>query len=79
MFPVPDQKAIRLDKLLVEHGIPLFRRPEFHLSDRGTNCDSLSENPTCLHFPRIYFYDFLLSAGKHQWAVKVSALSGKYF
>ena len=36
VFPVPDQKVIRLAKLLVEHVIPLFGVPE-SLSDRGTN------------------------------------------
>ena len=36
-FPVPDQKAIRLVKLLTEEVIPLFGVPEALLSDRGTN------------------------------------------
>ena len=37
VFPVPDQKAIRLTKLLAEEVIPLFGVPEVLLSDRGTN------------------------------------------
>ena len=37
VFPVPDQKAIRLTKLLAEEVIPLFGVPEALLSDRGTN------------------------------------------
>ena len=34
---MPDQKAIRLTKLLAEKVIPLFGVPEALLSDRGTN------------------------------------------
>ena len=37
VFPVPDQKAIRLACLLAEEVIPLFGVPEAFLSDRGTN------------------------------------------
>ena len=37
VFPVPDQKAIRLVKLLTEEVILLFGVPEADLSDRGTN------------------------------------------
>ena len=37
VFPVPDQKAVRLAKLLVEEVVPLFGVPEYLLSDRGTN------------------------------------------
>lgn len=37
VFPVPDQKAIQLVKLLTEEVIPLFGVPEALLSDRGTN------------------------------------------
>jgi len=37
VFPVPDQKAVRLAKLLVEEVVPLFGVPESLLSDRGTN------------------------------------------
>ena len=36
-FPVPDQKAIRLVKLLTQDVIPWFGVPETLLSDRGTN------------------------------------------
>ena len=37
VFPLPDQKAIRIAKVLVEDVIPLFGVPEALLSDRGTN------------------------------------------
>ena len=37
MFPVPDQKAERLAKLLCEEIIPLFGVPEALLTDRGAN------------------------------------------
>ena len=37
VFPVPDQKAVRLVKLLTEEVIPLFGIPEALLSDRGTD------------------------------------------
>lgn len=37
VFPVPDQKASRLAKLLVEEVIPFCGVPEGLLSDRGTN------------------------------------------
>ena len=37
VFPVPDQKAVQLAKLLVEEIVPLFGVPESLLSDRGTN------------------------------------------
>jgi len=37
VFPVPDQKAVRLVRLLTEEVIPLFGVPEALLSDRGTN------------------------------------------
>ena len=37
VFPAPDQKAIRLARLLVEEIVPLFGVPESLLSDRGTN------------------------------------------
>ena len=37
VFPVPDKKAIRLARLLVEEVVPMFGVPEALLSDRGTN------------------------------------------
>lgn len=37
VFPVPDQKAIRIAHLLVDEVIPTFGAPEVLLSDRGTN------------------------------------------
>ena len=37
VYPVPDQKASRLARLLAEEVVPLFGVPEHLLSDRGTN------------------------------------------
>ena len=37
VFPVPDQKTIRLVKLLVKEVVPFFGVPDALLSDRGTN------------------------------------------
>ena len=37
IFPMPDQKAIRIVRLLVEEVIPITGVPECLLSDRGTN------------------------------------------
>ena len=37
VFPAPDQKAIRIARLLVDEVLPLFGVPESLLSDRGTN------------------------------------------
>ena len=37
VYPVPDQKSIRIARLLVEKVVPLFGVPEALLSDRGTN------------------------------------------
>ena len=37
VYAVPDQKAIRIAKLLTEEIVPLFGVPEALLSDRGTN------------------------------------------
>ena len=37
VFPTPDQKAIRVAKLLVEEVVPFCGVPEAILSDRGTN------------------------------------------
>jgi len=47
VFPVPDQKSIRLAKLLVEHVIPLFGVPESLLSDRGSNLLSYLMKDLC--------------------------------
>ena len=50
VFPVPDQKALRLARLLVEEVIPLFGVPEALLSDRGTNLLShlMKDHVRCL-------------------------------
>ena len=37
VFPAPDQKAIRIARLLAEEIVPFFGVPEALLSDRGTN------------------------------------------
>ena len=37
VYPIPDQKAVRIVKLLVEEVVPFFGVPEALLSDRGTN------------------------------------------
>ena len=37
VYPVPDQRASRLARLLAEEVVPLFGVPEHLLSDRGTN------------------------------------------
>ena len=37
VFPTPDQKAVRIVKLLVEEVVPIFGVPEALLTDRGTN------------------------------------------
>ena len=37
VFPAPDQKAIRLARLVAEEILPLFGVPDALLSDRGTN------------------------------------------
>ena len=37
VFPVPDQRATRIAKLIAEEVVPLFGVPESLLSDRGTN------------------------------------------
>ena len=55
-------------------GIWLFA--SFSGAHEQTKCDPLNENPTCMHFPWILFYDIFW---KNQWTVKVSAISGKWF
>ena len=47
VFPVPDQKASRLVKLLVEEVVPVVGVPESLLSDRGTNLLSHLMNDVC--------------------------------
>ena len=37
VYPVPDQKALRIAQLLAEEIVPFFGVPEALLSDRGTN------------------------------------------
>ena len=37
VFPAPDQKAIRIARLVAEEVVPMFGVPESLLSDRGTN------------------------------------------
>ena len=37
VFPIPDQKSLRIVQLLVENIIPIFGVPEALLSDHGTN------------------------------------------
>ena len=37
VFPVPDQKAVRIAQLLAEKVVPVFGVPESLLTDRGTN------------------------------------------
>ena len=37
VFPMPDQKSIRIAQILVQEVVPLFGVPEALLSDRGTN------------------------------------------
>lgn len=37
VFPMPDQKSIRIAQILVQEVVPLFGVPEALLSDHGTN------------------------------------------
>ena len=47
VFPVPDQKSIRIARLLAEEVVPLCGVPESLLSDRGTNLLSNVMKDTC--------------------------------
>ena len=47
VFPVPDQKAIRIARLLAEEVLPLFGCPESLLSDRGINLLALVMQDVC--------------------------------
>ena len=47
VYAVPDQKATRLAKLLVEEIVPMFGVPEALLSDRGTNLMSFLMQDVC--------------------------------
>ena len=47
VFPAPDQKAIRIARLLAEEVLPLFGCPESLLSDRGTNLLALVMQDVC--------------------------------
>ena len=47
VYPVPDQKPLRLVKLLTEEVIPFFGVPEALLSDRGTNLMSHLMTDAC--------------------------------
>ena len=38
VYATPDQKAMRIAKLLAEEIVLMFGVPEALLSDRGTNC-----------------------------------------
>ena len=48
VFPTPDQKSLRIAKLLVEEVVPLFGVPEALLSDRGTNLLSHLMRDVCV-------------------------------
>lgn len=47
VYPLPDQKAYRIAKLLVEEIIPFYGVPENLLSDRGTNLLSTLMKDIC--------------------------------
>ena len=52
VYPVPDQKAIHLARLLVEEVVPMFGVPKALLSDRGT-CASFWESTSSTPPPTI--------------------------
>lgn len=47
VFPAPNQKAIRLARLLVEEVVPMFGVPEALLWNRGTNLLSYLMEDVC--------------------------------
>ena len=47
VFPMPDQKSIRIVQILVENVVPFFGVPEALLSDRGTNLLSYLMKDIC--------------------------------
>ena len=47
VFPAPDQKAIRIVRLLTEEVVPVVGVPEALLSDRGTNLLAHVMQDTC--------------------------------
>ena len=47
VFPIPDQKTIRIVDILVKEIVPLFGVPEGLLSDRGTNLLSFLMRDVC--------------------------------
>ena len=49
VYPAPDQKAIRIVRLLADEIVPLFGVPEALLSDRGTNLLSYLMKDVCRH------------------------------
>ena len=61
VFAVPDQKSVRIAKLLVEEVVPLFGVPEALLSDRVTNLLSylINEGDMCLFAGQKAQYDLL--------------------
>jgi len=47
VYPVPDQKAVRIARLLAEEIVPVFGVPEGLLSDRGANLLSHVMDEVC--------------------------------
>ena len=47
VYPMPDQKTVRIVKILVEELIPMFGVPEALLCDRGTNLLSFLMKDIC--------------------------------
>ena len=55
VFPVPDQKALRIGKLIAEEVVPHFGVPEGFLSHRGTN---LGARPSAFKLGECVFVKF---------------------